>query len=365
MMKNSLLIGLVLLLGMQVRAQVNMTAQIPPEGVLMKAQLWNVLLVSVSNTPVNAKIILRLSDARSGQPLLTGISGNIVLNKGARQLQAADVAPIQYEYLTEGIDRSTNGLLAAGNYIVCYSLFTDAGGKGLPIAEDCIPFAVSPVGPPLLNSPADQSIVETYNPQFTWLPPTPVNIFNNLNYEVLLTEVRPGQAPADAIQQNLPVYRVNYTKSPYFNYPSSAMALDTAKNYAWTVIAKNGTVFAAQTDVWTFRVRNNMEKEITDASAFLQLKKELDGAVAAISGNIRCIYTNEINDTTAKYELLALDASNALLNTGLVKLQPGDNMLDLELKKKVRLQEGKSYLFRLQNSRNEFWQVKFIYTKVD
>lgn len=364
-MKNFLLTGLVLLLGLQGRTQVNMTAQIPPEGVMQKAQLWNILLVSVSNTPVSVKIILRLSDAVSGQPMLTGISNTIVLNKGAKQLQAGDASPVQYEYLTDAIDRSTNGLLAAGNYRACYSLIIAGGGKGDLSAEDCVPFAVSPVGPPLLNTPADQSVIETYNPQFTWLPPAPVSIFNNLNYELLLTEVRPGQTAGDAIQQNLPVYRVNYTKTLFANYPASAVALDTAKVYAWTIIAKNGNAFAAQTDVWTFRIKNNMERDALREDAYVLLKKELDGAVATISTNISCVYTNETNDSTAKYELISLDADNNILNTGIVKLQPGENMIDVELKKKYHLQDGKSYLFRLKNSRNEYWQVKFIYAKAD
>lgn len=361
-MKNFLLTGLVLLLGLQSSAQVNMTAQIPPEGVLLKAQLWNILLVSVSNAPVSVKVILRLSDAGSGQPLLTGISSTILLTKGAKQLQAGDASPVQYEYLSDAIDRSTNGLLPAGNYRACYSLII---GKGDLAAEDCVPFSVSPVGPPLLNTPADQSIIETYNPQFSWIPPSPVSIFNNLNYELLLTEVRPGQNAGDAIQQNLPVYRVNYTKSLFANYPASALALDTSKLYAWTIIAKNGNVFAAQTDVWTFRIRNNIKRDAVREEAYVQLKKELDGAVASIGTSISCTYTNEANDSTVRYELVSLDAGNNILNTGIVKLQPGDNMIDVELKKKYHLQDGKSYLFRLKNSRNEYWQLKFIYAKAD
>jgi hypothetical protein len=364
-MKRSLLTGLILMFGLRMVAQVNMTAQVPPEGVLQKAQLWNILLVSVSNNPVNVKIILRLSDLHTGQPLLTGISNTITLNKGARQLQAGNVSPVQYEYSSDAIDRSANGLLSAGNYQAFYSLLVEGGIKAAVEAEDCIPFTVSPVAPPQLNTPADHSIVETYNPQFTWLPPTPVTIFNNLNYELLLTEVRPGQSAGDAIQQNLPVYRVNYTKSLFVNYPASAIALDTAKLYAWTIMAKNGSVFAAQTDVWTFRIKNNLEKDDEAENTYVLLKKELDGSVAAISNNIRCVYTNMVNDSTVTYELLGLEAGNSVLNTGIVKLQPGENMLELELKKKYHLQDGKSYLFRLKNSRNEYWQVKFIYAKAD
>lgn len=362
-MKKYLLIWLMLFFGLHAEAQVTMTAQVPPEGVLMKAQLWNILLVSASGTPVNVKVILRLMDSRTGQPVLTGISNTVSLAKGARQLQAGNFSPVQYEYLSDAIDRSTNGLLSAGTYQACYSLIIEGGYKGDLAAEDCVPFAVSPVGPPLLNSPVDQSVLDTYNPQFTWLPPSPVSIFNNLNYELLLTEVRPGQTAAEAIQQNLPVYRVNYTKSLFATYPSSAMALDTAKQYAWMIMAKNGDQFAAQTDVWTFRIKSNLPQPGTNDNVYVQMRKELDGAVATMGDNIRCSYTNEVNDSTAKYQLISLEEGNTVLEDGIFKLERGMNWLELPLKRKYHLQAGKSYLIRLLNSRNEYWQVKFIYSK--
>jgi hypothetical protein len=362
-MKNFLLMCLVFLFGFHASGQVSMTAQVPPEGVLMKAQLWNIVLVSVGTEPVTVKVILRLTDIRTNQPVLTGITNDIMLRKGAKQLQASDVAPIQYEYLSDIADRNPNGLLSAGNYQACYSIIVQGGYKGEPVAEDCIPFTVAPVGPPLLNTPADQSVLESFNPQFTWLPPSPVTIFSNLNYELLLTEVRNGQSAVEAVQYNMPVYRLPSTRNLFANYPSSAMSLDTGKQYAWTVIAKNGNAFAAQTDVWTFRLKSNLVKRDEEQISYVQLRKEIDGAVAAVGTNIYFTYVNEVNDTTVQYELLGLETGNNVLQSGVLSLNPGGNMLAFEIKKKYHLVSGKSYLFRLKNARHEYWQVKFIYHK--
>jgi len=344
-------------------AQVSMTAQVPPEGVLMKAQLWNIALVSVSDVPVTAKVMLRLTDIRTNQPVLTAITKSITLVKGARQFRVGDLSPIEYEYLTDVADRTSNGLLPVGNYQACYSVYIQNTYKGDLLSEDCIPFAVSPVGPPLLNTPADQSIVETFNPQFTWLPPSPVSVFSNLNYELLLTELRSGQSAVEAVQQNLPVYRLPSTKNLFANYPSSALSLDTGKQYAWTIIARNGNSFAAQTDIWTFRLKSEIVRKDNNEQTYVQLKRELDAAITTVAGNVYFTYTNTVNDSHVSYELVALQSGDGLIVSGELSVTPGDNMIAFEIKRKFKLQDGKSYLMRVKNSRNEYFQMKFIYTR--
>jgi hypothetical protein len=361
--KHSAFLLLILFLTGHAVAQVSMTAQVPPEGVLMKAQLWNIALVSVSDAPVTVKVMMRLTDSRTNQPMLTGVTRSITLARGAKQLRAGDVSPVQYEYLTDVADRTPNGLLPVGDYQACYSVYVQGAYKGDLISEDCIPFAVSPVGPPLLNTPADQTLIETHNPQFTWLPPSPVSAFGHLNYELLVTEVRSGQSAVEAIQQNLPVYRLPSTKNLFANYPSSALSLDTGKQYAWTILAKNGNAFAAQTDVWTFRLKSTLAKQEMTEQTHIQLKKELDAAVAAVTGTVHFTYTNAINDNMVSYELMGLEAGNTIIASGELTVKPGDNMISFEIKRKFNLQDGRTYLMRVKNSRNEYFQMKFIYTR--
>jgi hypothetical protein len=351
---------LLALLSLQVSAQVSMTVQLPPTGVLQKAQLWNMLLVSASSGPVRVIIELRVSDARTGQPVLTGISRSIALNKGVKQMQVGDVTPVVYEYLSPAADRSANGLLTAGTYLACYSLLQQNGELSTLVAEDCQPFSVEPVSPPLLNTPADQSIEETNLPQFSWLPPAPLSIFNDLNYDMVMVELRAGQSAAEAIQQNIPVFRSLHNKNLFVNYPVSAVPLDTAKRYAWTVTANNGNQFAAQTDVWTFRIKAVQVVETTVVEeAYIQLRKELDGTVISSSGILKFEYNNEAGDTKVKYELVALEGQNAIAKSAILELKPGLNLIQLP---SGSLNKGQYYLLRLFNSRQEHWQMKFIYT---
>lgn len=356
---------ILLLLSLRTTAQVSMTVQLPPAGVLLKAQLWNIVLVSAATRPVDVRIAIRVSDAHTNQPLFTGITRTISLKKGAKQLQLADVMPVQYEYLSATTDRSVNGLLPAGNFLACYSLIVEAGadkGGGQP-GEDCIPFTIEPLSPPLLNSPADQSVLETRLPQFTWLPPAPLNLFNDLNYEMILTEVHTGQSAQESVQQNIPIYRAPRVKNIFVNYPSSGVALDTAKDYAWTVIAKNGAQFAAQTEIWTFRIKGANVNDRAYEEAYVQLKRELDGSATTSTGTLQFAYSNDAGDATVKYEIVALDEGNGIVQTGTLKLTPGANLLQLKLGKSLNAKQH--YLFRLFNKRQERWQIKFIHTGAD
>ena len=356
---------ILLLLSFRVTAQVSMTVQLPPAGVIMKAQLWNIVLVSASTRPVDVRIAIRVSDAQTNQPLFTGITRSISLKKGAKQLQLADVMPVQYEYLSATTDRSVNGLLSAGNFLACYTLIVESGGDkgGDQPGEDCIPFTIEPLSPPLLNSPADQSVLDTKLPQFTWLPPAPLNMFSDLNYEMILTEVHTGQSAQESVQQNIPVYRAPYLKNIFVNYPSGGLALDTGRNYAWTVIAKNGPQFAAQTEIWTFRIKGVSVNERAYEEAYVQLKRELDGAATTSTGTLQFAYNNEAGDAAVKYEIVALDEGNKVVQNGELTLKPGANLLQLKLGRNLNAKQH--YLFRLLNKRQERWQIKFIHTSTD
>jgi len=355
------LFWLLSLLVVQAYGQVSMTVQLPPTGVMQKSQLWNVLLVSASESPMYVNIELRLTDARTNQPVLTGVSKAILLNKGAKQVKLSDVMPVSYEYLSRSADRSVNGNLMAGSYLACYSVVSQKASHNPVLAEDCLPFAVEPVGPPLLNTPADQEIVETSLPQFSWLPPTPSTIFSDLNYDMLIVELRKGQSAAEAVQQNIPVFRSLHNKNAFVNYPVSAVLLDTAKRYAWTVTANNGNQFAAQTDIWTFRVKGVQGVKAPVAeNAFVQLRRELDGTVVSIHGAIQFSYQNLAGDTTVTYEVVSLEDGQSVLQSGTLKLRSGENLLQVESSK--HLAEQQQYLLRITNNRKEYWYLKFSWT---
>lgn len=358
-MRKYLLIALLLVTSRTI-AQVGMTVQLPPAGVIQKAQLWNIILVSTSPSPVTARIAIRVSDAQTNQPLFTGVTRDIQLTRGAKQLQLKDVMPVQYEYLSATVDRSVNGFLPAGSFLACYTLLVSGGEKTGQPGEDCIPFVVEPMSPPLLNTPANETILETRQPQFTWIPPAPLNLFSDLNYDMVLTEVHMGQSPQEAVQQNIPVYRGPHLKNIFVNYPSGGTPLDTGRTYAWTIYAKNGQQFAAQTEVWTFRIKGVQPSINIVNDAYIQLKREPDGSVTTCAGTLQFAYNNDAGDKKVQYEVVSLATGNKVVQKGTLELKPGSNLLQLKLSR--GLDAKQHYLFRFVNARQESWQMNFINT---
>ena len=255
------------------QGQLSISLQEPPAGIVQKDQLWNIALIYASNDVARVTIGLSLFDAKNNQPVMTALSNPLTITKGVKQLKASDVAPIQYNYLSSVFNNSRipNGLLPIGSYRACYTIYADA--KSVILAEDCMIVEVQPLSPPQLNMPADSALLETAYPQFNWLPPAPVTLFSDLNYDLLVTEVLPGQSVGAAIQENLPVYSVQRYTAMVNNYPASYKSLDTGKIYAWRVVAKNGEMFAAQSDIWTFKIEQKNPENIQPANGmYLELK---------------------------------------------------------------------------------------------
>jgi hypothetical protein len=360
MHKKTVLLLSIVLLSVAVRAQINMTLQVPPYGVLLKSQLWNMTLVNTGNAAVAVQLGMTMIDEKTNQPVLSASAPVIILNRGARQIQARDLSPILYSYESVTVtDRNPNGFLPLGQYRICYTV-SRGPDAGAPI-ETCIELAIDPMSPPLLNTPADEAQIYTVSPQFTWLPPTPAGIFSDLSYDLVLVEVIPGQATADAIEQNVPIYSGGLIRDPYLNYATSYTSLDTGRLYAWRVVALNNGQPAAMTDIWTFRVvQPPLPSLHTTNNPYLSLKRGLDPSIAAGTANMRFNYDNAPADTAARYTITSLsDRGNPVVQQGQLLLRRGQNLLQVTLSGTAGYDAKKIYLFQLFNSRNETWTIKF------
>jgi hypothetical protein len=347
-------------------AQVNMTLQVPPAGVLVKNQLWNLVLVNSGNANLLVQVNLVLQDVQTNQPVITATSAPITLSKGARQLQMRDVSPVQYTYSIPAakVDMDPNGMLPAGRYLACYSVRSIDKGN-FTLVENCIPVNVDPLSPPLLNTPADEDKLMTPYPQFTWLPPTPIGLFNDLGYAIIVVEVLPGQGKADAVQQNIPLNASVYTKDLFWNYPASTRSLDTGKVYAWRVVAMNTGKAVALSDIWTFRVtKNSPTVEVEKPSPFVEVKRTQDAVIAATGNVLRITYDNAAADSSIKYTITSIEEpGNPVVQEGSLVVQYGQNQLQVPLRSNRKIQSNKVYLFRFVSSRNESWTVKFTVNK--
>lgn len=353
-------------------AQVITKLQLPPVGLSLKSQLWNLSLINTSNEVLDVRLELVVSNASTNQKILSGTTRVINLPKGLRMLTANGVAPVTYNVLSPeyNFNVAQEGFIPVGTYNVCYTLVAfrgDAGGDR--IGEECETIDVQPISPPLLISPSDSEYVEINRPLFTWLPPSPSNLFNGLAYDFTLAEVQSTQSGADAIQQNIPIQQASNLLTNSLQYSPSFQELDTAKLYAWQITVKSAGSPVAQSEVWTFRLKSNKSTPIknTDFDYYAKLKMGTDASFSLSSGVVKYAYLNEANDKSVAIKVH--DITSALrkeikLDSSYVNLQYGENYRQLDLSQSG-LADKHVYLLELINSKRESWYLKFEYRKQD
>ena len=62
-------------------AQVMITPQIPPTGLIKKDQLWNIVLVNNNELPYDVQIQVSMQDIKTGEKVLTGASRLLTIGK--------------------------------------------------------------------------------------------------------------------------------------------------------------------------------------------------------------------------------------------------------------------------------------------
>lgn len=353
-------------------SQFTLTLQVPQSGILLKPQLWSGIITNSYPDSKQIFLGLTLSDVSNGEPIFTATTSKFYMATGALQFMESNLSPISYDYLSSDItDRNPQGYLPAGTYNVCYTVFLIDENSGIPLVEECTPVIVEPVSPPILNIPFDKQVIHNPYPQFSWIPPTPLEIFSNLNYDFVLVEVQNEQSEADAIEQNLPLYTAN-VNDLYLNYPASSQKLDTGKIYAWQITAKNNGEYAAKSEVWTFSLSDTtLKTPYENFNGFTKLKRTLDASISSVAERLLVYYENDAEDSLIQYNIYDINenpqniGSLKLITAGEIKLKPGVNLISIPLEQIHDIANNKLYMYQMHNSRDENWSMKFIYYKKD
>lgn len=308
-----------------VNAQVSIQPLLPMVGIVQKNTLWNIAIVNSSKTNYDCRIELTLRDRVSGLEVFTATTSQFILATGAKQLNESILAPLQYNYLSTMASRRDD-FIPIGNYIVCYRL-TEIGK--LPLAEECVAFDVEPLSPPMLITPSDSAILEVAPSQFTWIPPAPMNLFNRLDYQIVIVEILDGQKPEEAIQQNLPFYTEPNISINQLSYKGTVTNFEKDKTYAWQVVAKDNSSYAGKSEVWTFKIASTIEKIKNTPISYILMEEDIKGVSQINSNEIYLKYASQINSFEA--EIIFSDEKGNRIKKVNQTIQPGDNYLNFSL----------------------------------
>jgi hypothetical protein len=329
-------------------AQITIQPTVSVVGFLQKDQLWNILVVNSSNTNYDCRLKLVLMDRLTGQEIFTATTAQFTLTTGAKQINVNTLNPVQYNYLSGYQNNNLQGLIPAGTYSACYGL-SEISAKGVNLAEECINFDAEPLSPPMLIFPSDSSQAETAPAQFSWIPPTPVAMFDRLHYEILITEINQGQKATEAIQENLPFYSEGNLPSNLLGYPGTSPAFEKEKWYAWQVIARDDRQYAGKSNVWVFRIGKEPDDQIMPGDIYLLLKDEKTGTYQLNNRTLHIKYFSP--STSYNGKIIFSNEKGNEVKTDKLKIKQGDNYFDFRLTN--RFQPNTPYTLTITDKENK------------
>jgi hypothetical protein len=348
--------------------QLSVNILTPPAGIMDKQQLWNIIATNTENIPLTIQIQVTFTEITTGQPVFIASVSSHVLSPGTTQLTPANIGSVLYNIVNPDyqMDPGPNGLLPIGTFMACYDFMIIKYQK---VVRECQQINIPPLGPLLLTQPANETELESLQPIFSWLPPSPVHSLNNLRYDFRLVEIQAGQAPADAIKDNFPVFTISNLSIASYPYTNSSPALETGKKYAWQVIAMNNLSVITKSEVWSFITKEEVLPALQTKHdpGYIKLKKEgTHDGYAVFWGDLRFDYLNETNDNT--WNIWIEDLTNSrhtsfALPLDSMTLKRGQNLVNYDAAADKRFVDKHQYLLKVVNSRNEVWQIRFEYRK--
>lgn len=352
-------------------AQLVVNLQLPPMALTIKSQLWTMALINTSGSALRLKADITLTDQTNNVLVMTASTGELLLAPGTRQMQAVDFMPLVYNVTSSAynIDNNPNGFLPVGHFTVCYQFTKITGDNVEFLTDECENIEIEPLSPPILVYPEEEAVLEMTRPVFSWLPPAPLNLFSNLSYDFRLVEVLTTQSPADAVQQNIALYAVSNIAIQSIPYAEGLPALDTGRLYAWQVTAKNNNSFIAKSDVWTFRIGHFSEQEeiLNSGQSYAKLKQDGSINYFLCTGQLKFQYDNYFNEDSIQVSIIDMaDPQTVIsLDSNYIRLEPGQNLIKLDLTEHPGFTNNHLYHLVLLNSRQEKWTGKFLFKRND
>ncbi len=224
----------------KIHAQVVVILQQPPPNQLNISDLWKLTLNNTGSNSYRVYLEGTVDEEKDGR-ILEGKSQVFDLPKGIKIITSKDVSAANITYKNnkykEIILRTGNP--PSGNYTICINVMIENGSQ---IGNDCKNQYINNLSPPVLISPLDGDSVNQKSLTFTWMPPTPMNPQNNIDYTLRIVEIMGNQSLSEAIDKNISFLEQAGIHNTIFQYPVNGIELKDNQSYAWQVSANiNGT----------------------------------------------------------------------------------------------------------------------------
>ncbi len=274
-----------------------------------------------------------------------------------------NINPTNEKFLSLNSFAAMHGELSSGEYELCISVKDVTTSE--EINQNCFDISVSTLNPPFLIYPTDQSTINILNPTLIWSPPLGSKRNENFTYDLKLVEQLNNQQSIDAINQNFAILKLNNLNVTQLIYPFNAQKLVNGKSYSWQVVARNSSGYVANTEIWTFTVKEDSlsDEKVVFFESYVIPKSELDGSFINIKNELR-IDLNIMENPDIQYQILDNNKNIIIDNERQILKNMGNNKFILDFGSSDVLKNKNFYIVKLIGRKNKEGYIMFKYYKV-
>ncbi|MES2779266.1 MAG: hypothetical protein V4651_05145 [Bacteroidota bacterium] len=334
----------------------------PVHGLELKpADVFKATVQSQDVTAAQYYFIGTVTNLVTGEKIVSARSVVVDVLPGATTLSESLLSP-NYQITSPVV--SQNGVFPYGNYRVCLAGYKVNAIE--PVAEDCQDAEITPMSPPLLLSPENQSSITTETPLLVWLPPMPVMNAQVL-YDLKIVEMQPNQTAYDAIQRNFGILEQQNITVTTLQYPMNAVKLEEGKKYAWKIVAKtqDGKPIG-ETEVWWFTFKTEKVSEDMSSIAinenYVIPKRDLDHDAINIGKKFKIYIEEYPQQLKLKFKIIDDKTQKEVEADKLSYTDDGNAHYTIALEEKFNLKSGGYYtlVVMLPNDNERYIYFRYI-----
>ncbi|QJB35660.1 DUF928 domain-containing protein [Chitinophaga oryzae] len=254
-----------------------------------------------------------------------------------------------------------SGYFTEAEYEYCFEIADAGKGNSAPVlGEQCFDYMLQPFSPLILAAPADEDVICDKRPTFFWQPLLPA--VPGMQYRLILSEVKPGQAKAEALRYNMPLINQQFINMPMLFFPPAARELNEGKEYIWQVTAYRGDMLLATSEMWTFRVNCTDSSESRSAGSYRDIEDLALGNFYLAKGTLRFAVRNTYGPANLSYTISGItDPSARIRKLPAIRLKHGSNHILIDLSDNRGFKDGHYYQLELKLPDGGERKLRFIY----
>jgi hypothetical protein len=254
-----------------------------------------------------------------------------------------------------------SGYFMEGDYEYCFQLFAVDKQKDV-VGEQCFDYFLEPFSPLLLVTPGEHDAICDKKPTLFWQPLLPA--IPGMQYRLLLTEVKPGQAKVEALYYNMPIINQMNISMPMLFYPPMARELEEGKEYVWQVTAYKNDLKLADSEVWDFTISCKDSSKKALPESFRNIEDLTQGNFYLAKNELLFAVRNIYDKANLSYRIHCITKPDMKIRKlPVVKLERGINHITIDLSENRSFIDGYYYVLDVKLPNGSEKQLRFLYKK--